>query len=33
MLDVDFNKEEEFYDWVGLHYTIHQQIAATLGVK
>lgn len=33
MLDVDFNKEEEFYDWVGLHYTIHQQIAAVLGVK
>ena len=33
MLDVDFNKEEEFYDWVGLHYTIHQQIAAVLGVE
>jgi len=33
MLDVDFNKEEAFYDWVGLHYTIHQQIAATLGLK
>ena len=32
MLDVDFNKEEAFYDWVGLHYTIHQQIAATLGL-
>lgn len=33
MLDVDFNKEEAFYDWVGLHYTIHEQIANTLGIK
>jgi hypothetical protein len=32
MLDVDFNKEEQFYDWVGTHYTIHQQIAASLGL-
>jgi len=32
MLDVDFNKEEAFYDWVGLHYTIHEQIAQSLGL-
>ena len=29
MLDVDFNKENDFYDWLGTHYSIHQQIAAT----
>jgi hypothetical protein len=32
MLDVNFNKETEFYDWIGLHLTIHQQIAAALGL-
>ena len=32
MLDVDFNKENDFYDWLGTHYTIHQQIAASLGL-
>jgi hypothetical protein len=24
--------EEDFYDWIGVHQTIHQQIAASLGV-
>lgn len=32
LLDVDFNKEEDFYDWVANHLYIHQQIAAALGV-
>jgi len=32
MLDVDFNKEEQFYDWIGTHLTIHQQIASALGL-
>ena len=30
MLDVDFNKEDDFYDWVASHLYIHQQIAASL---
>ena len=32
MLDVDFNKEDDFYDWVASHLYIHQQIAASLNV-
>ena len=32
MLDVDFNKEDDFYDWVASHLYIHQQIAAALKV-
>ena len=30
MLDVDFNKEDDFYDWIASHLYIHQQIAASL---
>ena len=33
MLDVDFQKEFDFYDWIGTHYTIHTQIAAALGLN
>jgi hypothetical protein len=33
MLDVDFNKEEDFYDWVASHLYIHQQIAAALNLS
>ena len=32
MLDVDFNKEQDFYGWLGTHLTIHEQIAQTLGL-
>lgn len=32
LLDVDFNKEEDFYDWVASHLYTHQQIVAALGV-
>jgi len=32
LLDSDWNVEEDFYDWIGVHQTIHQQIAAALGV-
>jgi hypothetical protein len=32
LLDVDFNKEEEFYDWIASHLYIHEQIAASLGL-
>ena len=32
MLDVNFNVEQDFYDWLGTHLTIHEQIVATLGL-
>ena len=32
MLDVDFNNESDFYDWIASHLYIHQQIAAKLNV-
>ena len=32
MLDVNFQDESDFYDWLGTHLTIHQEIAATLGL-
>ena len=30
MLDVDFNNESEFYDWIANHLYIHEQINAAL---
>jgi len=33
MLDVDFNNESDFYDWVASHLYIHQQIAASLNLS
>lgn len=32
LIDADWNVEDDFYDWIGVHQTIHQQIAAALGV-
>jgi hypothetical protein len=32
LLNADWNVEDSFYDWIGVHQTIHQQIAASLGV-
>ena len=32
LLDSDWNVEDDFYDWIGVHQTIHQQIGAALGV-
>ena len=32
MLDVDFNNESDFYDWIASHLFIHEQIAASLGL-
>jgi len=32
LLDADWNVEDDFYDWIGVHQTIHQQIAGALGV-
>ena len=33
LLDADINKEEDFYDWLGVHQDIHTQIANALGVN
>lgn len=30
MLDVDFNNESDFHDWLAGHLYIHEQIAASL---
>lgn len=32
LLDADWNVENDFYDWIGVHLTIHQQIAEALNV-
>jgi hypothetical protein len=32
MLDVDFNDEDDFYDWIASHLYIHEQIASSLGL-
>ena len=32
LLDVDVNKEEDWYDWVASHLYIHQQIVASLNL-
>jgi hypothetical protein len=33
MLDVDFNNESDFYDWLASHLYIHEQIAAALNLS
>lgn len=33
MLDVDFNNEDDFYDWVASHLYIHEQITAALNIS
>lgn len=32
LLDTDWRKEEDFYDWLNLHYLMHSQIIKTLGL-
>ena len=32
LLDTDWRKEEDFYDWLNLHYLMHEQIIKTLGL-
>jgi hypothetical protein len=32
LLDVDVNREDDWYDWVASHLYIHQQIAASLNL-
>ena len=33
LLDVDWNKEDDFYDWIASHLYIHEQIAAALNLS
>lgn len=33
LINADWNVEEDFYDWIGVHQTIHTQIAAALKVS
>ena len=33
MLDADFRKEDDFYEWLAQHYLVHEQIAAALGIS
>ena len=33
MLDMDFRKEDDFYEWLSQHYLVHLQIASALGVS
>lgn len=32
LLDLDFNNEEQFYDWLSTHLLIHEQLVANLGL-
>lgn len=32
LINADWNVEGDFYDWIGVHQTIHTQIASALGV-
>lgn len=32
LLDSDWRVEDDFYDWIGVHQTIHEQIAKQLKV-
>lgn len=32
LMDVDFNNEASFYDWLATHLSLHQQISDTLGL-
>ncbi len=33
LLDTDWNREEDFYDWIASHLYIHEQIAAALNLS
>ena len=33
LINADWNVEDDFYDWVGVHQTIHVLIAQQLGVS
>ena len=33
LLDTDWNREDDFYDWIASHLYIHEQIVSALGVQ
>ncbi len=33
LLDTDWNREEDFYDWIASHLYIHEQIVAALELE
>lgn len=33
LLNADWNVQDDFYDWIGVHYEIHRQIGEALGVS
>lgn len=33
MLDVDWNKQDDFYDWIATHLLAHQDIATSLNLS
>ena len=33
LLDMNWNNEDQFYDWMSDHYFIHAAIAGTLGLS
>jgi hypothetical protein len=32
LINADWNVENDFYDWIGVHLSIHQQIVKVLGL-
>jgi hypothetical protein len=32
LINANWNVEDEFYDWIGVHLSIHQQIVRVLGL-
>jgi hypothetical protein len=32
LINADWNVEDDFYDWIGVHLSIHQQIVRVLGL-
>jgi hypothetical protein len=32
LLDANWNDEDSFYDWIGTHLSLHQQIVVALGL-
>jgi len=32
LINADWNVEDDFYDWIGVHLSIHQQIVKVLGL-
>ena len=33
LINLDWNVENDFYDWIGIHLSIHEQIVTALGLQ